>query len=422
MAPPQVPQAQSAVALSGRIQGFGNVNPPPLPEDDAKTMAKRAAGRLSDIVGEELVLTVQDFKEKGAVGAVKDAVFDAGDILIDGVSGVFGWLRGDPPPEEEMDEEKSQAAQDVLKNAPRGAAYGVSQASPSGGINAVWVMPEEADPAMLQELARQQAAAPPPNVQPYQAPGSSFAPPPYCPGGGQPMQIPGGPVIAPYEPPSKHGGFVPGMPGMPPRLPPGVSPGAFAAPRPGGLGQAPATGGAGGAGRVKALVEQVASGATAAGPEVARRLVGTCSSTQVSAEQLGEALAERARRIYLGLDCSSAADSDGALSRLVALAAALAQQDAPLGRQAARLAARKAPEEFQSLRSSAAHRAAVEPHLRALGLAPPAAECVDLLGGDAPAPQGARGAAPTAAAQVDLLDVGQPVTSSTTATTDLLGF
>ena len=29
----------------------------------------------------------QDFKEKGAVGAVKDAVADAGDILIDGVSG-----------------------------------------------------------------------------------------------------------------------------------------------------------------------------------------------------------------------------------------------------------------------------------------------------------------------------------------------
>ena len=31
----------------------------------------------------------QDFKEKGAVGAVKDAVADAGDILIDGVSGAL---------------------------------------------------------------------------------------------------------------------------------------------------------------------------------------------------------------------------------------------------------------------------------------------------------------------------------------------
>ena len=30
----------------------------------------------------------------------------------------------------------------------RGAAYGVSQASPSGGINAVWVMPEVGGPCV----------------------------------------------------------------------------------------------------------------------------------------------------------------------------------------------------------------------------------------------------------------------------------
>lgn len=35
----------------------------------------------------EMFSVAQDFKEKGAVGAVKDAVADAGDILIDGVSG-----------------------------------------------------------------------------------------------------------------------------------------------------------------------------------------------------------------------------------------------------------------------------------------------------------------------------------------------
>lgn len=85
----------------------------------------------------------QDFKEKGAVGAVKDAVADAGDILIDGVSGldgsyevekpidilwrskplrktsidrgglavsfagIIGWIRGEPPPED--DNEKAEA-------------------------------------------------------------------------------------------------------------------------------------------------------------------------------------------------------------------------------------------------------------------------------------------------------------------------
>ena len=40
------------------------------------------------------VMSGEDFKEKGAVGAVKDAVADAGDILIDGVSGCWGQCCG----------------------------------------------------------------------------------------------------------------------------------------------------------------------------------------------------------------------------------------------------------------------------------------------------------------------------------------
>eukprot|EP00438_Fugacium_kawagutii_P026796 Skav211969 [mRNA] locus=scaffold4541:3648:14287:+ [translate_table: standard] len=71
-------------ALAQRIQGFGNVNPPPLEDETASNVAKRAVRNLGDMVGEEVAMTVQDFKEKGAVGAVKDAVADAGDILIDG--------------------------------------------------------------------------------------------------------------------------------------------------------------------------------------------------------------------------------------------------------------------------------------------------------------------------------------------------
>ena len=96
-----------------------------------------------------------------------------------------------------------QDAQKVLANGPRpghaelarnrrGAAYGVSQASPSGGINAVWVMPEafqwcsrallgqEADPATLAELASKSSggnpAYAPKNIQPYQAPGRPLEP------------------------------------------------------------------------------------------------------------------------------------------------------------------------------------------------------------------------------------------------------
>ena len=51
-------------------------------------MAKKASSYLPLLLT-EVLLTVEDFKEKGPVGAVKDAVADAGDILIDGVSGTF---------------------------------------------------------------------------------------------------------------------------------------------------------------------------------------------------------------------------------------------------------------------------------------------------------------------------------------------
>ncbi|OLQ04878.1 hypothetical protein AK812_SmicGene12012 [Symbiodinium microadriaticum] len=203
--------------LAQRIQGFGNVNPPPLEEETGATVAKKALGRLGDMVGEEVMLTVEDFKEKGAVGAVKDAVADAGDILIDGVSGIIGWIRGEPPAEEES--EKAEDATKALAYGPNGAAYGISQASPTGGINAVWVMPEEADPQAMAQLAAQQGGRAvndprvPKNIQPYQPPaGSRAAPPPTS--FNQPMQVPGGPVIAPYTPapagPSHRPPFVPG--------------------------------------------------------------------------------------------------------------------------------------------------------------------------------------------------------------------
>lgn len=46
--------------LAQRIQGFGNVNPPPLEEESAGTMAKRAVRNLGGMVGEEVALTVQE--------------------------------------------------------------------------------------------------------------------------------------------------------------------------------------------------------------------------------------------------------------------------------------------------------------------------------------------------------------------------
>lgn len=388
-------------ALAGRIQGFGNVNPPPLEEDNAKTMVKRVATNLGNMVGEEILLTVEDFKEKGAVGAVKDAVFDAGDLVIDGVSSVFGWIRGDPPPEE--DDEKAEAANSVLAHGPRGAAYGVSQASPTGGINAVWVMPEDADPQMLAEVASQSRSAGPSNIQPYAPQGSMQIPggpaiQPYQPN--NPMQIPGGPAIAPYQPQGKSGalgagaGFVPGSfatshsrpAGAPSFGTPGFGAPGYGAP---GFGAAASSQASSGQNLAKGVVDQVASGQTLPGPEVAKRLVGQCSSARMDGAKLAQLISEKARRLYLGLDGSDPAGTDASLARLLALTDALNTLTDKLAKEAVEKIKDGISEELLSLQSSAKHRQEAEPMLRRLGLLKKAPEMADLLGDAAPTPAAA---------------------------------
>jgi len=368
MAPAQV---ISNPALAGRIQGFGNVNPPPLEEENAKTVAKRAVSNLGSMLGEEVLLTVDDFRQKGAVGAVKDAVADAGDLLIDGVTGVFGWLRGDPPAEEE-DSENAEKAQNALTQGPAGAAYGVSQASPTGGINAVWVMPEEADPAMLAELASQARS----NAQPSafnQVPGGPTIQP-YQPNA--PMQIPGGPIIQPYtpsapgqRPPPFKPSMAPNFQNFPGAAPPSVPSGSTAG--------STATG-------TRSLVEQVAKGETIAGPQVAKRLLSQSASAKLSAQQLGDVMCERVRRLYLGLD--SSADADAAIMRVLGLVDAIAQQDGELAKATVKVVTSGISEELISLQSSRQHRSAAEPLLRRVGLLKQTPEAIDLLGGDEAAP------------------------------------
>mmetsp|Transcript_16264 Transcript_16264/g.37524 ORF Transcript_16264/g.37524 Transcript_16264/m.37524 type:complete len:392 (-) Transcript_16264:156-1331(-) len=370
-------------ALAARIQGFGNVNPPPLQEDNASSVAKRAVGNLGDMLGEEVMLTVQDFKEKGAVGAVKDAVADAGDILIDGVSSIFGWVRGDPPEEDE-----SAAADDaakVLSQGPRGAAYGVSQASPTGGINAVWVMPEEADPSTMAQLMAEQrqeqqrsgAGAVPPGIQPYVPQGANNRAQVPMPGMQKsPMVLPGGQTIAPYQPSG------PGMQ-MPPFMP-GAQ--AFQ----GSMPSMPA----GGVSSTKTMVEQISKGQILPGPESAKRLVSQCSATKVTSTQLGDVICERTRRLYLGLDGSG--DADVGILCLLTLADALNSEASSFAKEAAGKVKDGVPEELLSLRSSVANKSKAEPMLTRLGLVQPAQEVnllgdlsgeADLLGGPAaPAP------------------------------------
>jgi len=424
MAAPNIDRAQ----LAQRIQGFGNVNPPPLEEETGGTMAKKAIGRLGDMVGEEVMLTVEDFKEKGAVGAVKDAVADAGDILIDGVSGIIGWIRGDPPPEDSP--ESTEDATRALSNGPSGAAYGISQASPTGGINAVWVMPDEADPSALASLAQQSGGLMPQqndprvpkNIQPYQPQGSrNVAPPLPSFGGG--LQIPGGPTIAPYQPapsgpPGRAAPFVPGMgnAGQPAWGPAGYAPGAPNAGLGGGVSQSSTPSGA------KGLVERIAKGEVLVGPDVAKRLVSQCQAAKTRAKQLGDMVCERVRRLYLGLDGSDPADADASIARLLSLTNELNKQGTDFSNEAVKVIKAGVSEELLSLRSSAKHKDSAETMLRNVGLveggSSAAAETADLLGGDSKPSTNS----PASVMDADLLG-GSVTTSSPAVATnaDLLG-
>lgn len=446
-------QPADRAMLAQRIQGFGNVNPPPLEDETASSTAKKVVGRLGDMVGEEVMLTVEDFKEKGAVGAVKDAVADAGDILIDGVSGIIGWIRGDPP-EEEGDDAKAEDATKALSYGPNGAAYGISQASPTGGINAVWVMPDEADPSALAQLASQSGGnlvndpRVPKNIQPYQPPASSKAPPgiqPYQPAGGAGYQIPGGPVIAPYQPaPSGAPGSFRAPPYIPGGAAAGFQPGGF---QPGGAGPwgpagyggapagfAPGAGGAsssspGGNAGAKGLVERLTKGEVLVGPDVVKRLVSQCNAAKTTSKQLADLVCERTRRLYLGLDGGDPAEADAALARLLSLTDALKNDSSDLAKSAVEDIKKGVNEEFLSLRSSAKHQATAVPMLQRLGMieggagGAAASANVDLLGGGGGAAQEADllGGVSQPAAEVDLLGGGGGSAPANSGLGDLLG-
>lgn len=79
--------------LQTRIQGFGNYEPPPE-EDQKPTGARAVADSVLGFVGDAVADTYDDFKTKGAVGAVRDGVLDTADILRDGVGAVWGFLGG----------------------------------------------------------------------------------------------------------------------------------------------------------------------------------------------------------------------------------------------------------------------------------------------------------------------------------------
>jgi len=89
--PHTVEKSTEAAHLKQRIQGFGNFEPPP-DEPPAKTAG--VTGQVAEFVGDSVGDMVDDFREKGAVGALKDASLDALDLVLDGVDAVWGWVAG----------------------------------------------------------------------------------------------------------------------------------------------------------------------------------------------------------------------------------------------------------------------------------------------------------------------------------------
>lgn len=84
-------QADSA-HLRRRILGFGNCGPSEEPKQKAG-----ASGQLSEFVADSIGDMVDDFRDKGAIGALKDASVDAVDMVLDGVDAMWGWLVGKKP-------------------------------------------------------------------------------------------------------------------------------------------------------------------------------------------------------------------------------------------------------------------------------------------------------------------------------------
>lgn len=89
--PHTVERSTEAASLKTRIQGFGNFEPPP---EECDVRANGVAGHAAEFVADSIGDMVDDFREKGAVTALKDATVDALDLVLDGVDTIWGWVAG----------------------------------------------------------------------------------------------------------------------------------------------------------------------------------------------------------------------------------------------------------------------------------------------------------------------------------------
>jgi len=136
-----------------RIRGYGNHNPPPLREEGAADVATRAMSRLTGIIVDDANTTLKDISEKGLTTTVTEQTSDAIDVINESLTSLVGWWRGEPPPQETPEVVESAAEILVQGGGVTGAAYGVTTQTATGGIQAVWVLPEDANPSTVAALA-----------------------------------------------------------------------------------------------------------------------------------------------------------------------------------------------------------------------------------------------------------------------------
>lgn len=118
--PHSVEKKVEAQNIKQRIQGFGNFEPPP---EEQPAKASGVTGQAAEFVADSIGDMVDDFREKGAVGALKDATIDALDLVLDGVDAVWGWVAGKP---DDKDQRICQPAGQV-PGAAGGAAFPAGQ-------------------------------------------------------------------------------------------------------------------------------------------------------------------------------------------------------------------------------------------------------------------------------------------------------
>lgn len=125
-------QTESA-HLKERIQGFGNFEPPAEEEPKKATVTAQVSDFVADSIGD----MVDDFRDKGAVGALKDATVDALDLVLDGVDAVWGWVAG-------KGDEAPRICQPQNQFGPGAGGFKPTTAQPPGGFAPPPVAPTSA--------------------------------------------------------------------------------------------------------------------------------------------------------------------------------------------------------------------------------------------------------------------------------------